>query len=229
MRPRSRLVSGRVSLPVDLCVLVRGAPSGPAYALYRLRRRDGDRARTRVRDGRSGVASRFAIMIWVATSMLRTTKNRNMKRFFGVTHAIVRSPKGATSAPDETHHGRKGAKGAVLPVVLLISSMMLATSAAWFETSLAAARRAANMRDHLQAFHAADAGLVLCSRAVSAGAAPVVQTPSAEPGDRQPGRASPCSRRRRPHWRRGGQDRPVLPSASSKHGVWRRVRRRKPF
>jgi Tfp pilus assembly protein PilX len=63
----------------------------------------------------------------------------------------------------------------------MISSMMLATSAAWFETSLAAARSATNMRDYLQAFHAADAGLALCSRAVRAGSAPVVQTDTDEP------------------------------------------------
>lgn len=59
--------------------------------------------------------------------------------------------------------------GFVLPIVLLISAMMLATSAAWFETSLAAARGTTNVRDYLQAFHAADSALNLCARSVIAG------------------------------------------------------------
>ncbi|WP_175052159.1 pilus assembly PilX family protein [Paraburkholderia sediminicola] len=49
--------------------------------------------------------------------------------------------------------------------------MMLTTSAAWFETSLAAARSANNVRDYLQAFHAADSALTLCARSVVAAAA----------------------------------------------------------
>jgi Tfp pilus assembly protein PilX len=52
--------------------------------------------------------------------------------------------------------------------VLLISAMMLATSAVWFETSLAATRAATNVRDYLQAFHAADSALTLCERSVLA-------------------------------------------------------------
>nr|WP_233833095.1 hypothetical protein [Paraburkholderia sp. ZP32-5] len=46
--------------------------------------------------------------------------------------------------------------------------MMLATSAVWFETSLAATRAATNVRDYLQAFHAADSALTLCERSVLA-------------------------------------------------------------
>jgi Tfp pilus assembly protein PilX len=65
------------------------------------------------------------------------------------------------------------ARGAALPIVLLISSMMLVTSAAWFETSLAASRSTTNLRDTLQAFHAADSALTLCARAVLSGTAPV--------------------------------------------------------
>ncbi|MFM0335391.1 pilus assembly PilX family protein [Paraburkholderia fungorum] len=49
--------------------------------------------------------------------------------------------------------------------------MMLTTSAAWFETSLAAARATINVRDYLQAFHAADSALTLCARNVIAAAA----------------------------------------------------------
>nr|WP_025601515.1 pilus assembly protein [Burkholderia sp. WSM2230] len=44
--------------------------------------------------------------------------------------------------------------------------MLLTTSAAWFEASLAAARSAVNVRDYLQAFHAADSALTLCTRSV---------------------------------------------------------------
>ncbi|MGF6726336.1 Tfp pilus assembly protein PilX [Paraburkholderia sp. GAS41] len=73
------------------------------------------------------------------------------------------------------------ARGAALPIVLLISSMMLITSAAWFETSLAAARAATNLRDALQAFHAADSALTLCARAVAAGTARVISAVAAEP------------------------------------------------
>lgn len=61
-------------------------------------------------------------------------------------------------------------RGVVLPIVLLISAMMLATSASWFETSLAAARGAINVRDYLQAFHAADSALTLCARGAIAAA-----------------------------------------------------------
>ena len=61
-------------------------------------------------------------------------------------------------------------RGMVLPIVLLISTMMLVTSAAWFETSLAAARGTTNVRDYLQAFHAADSALTLCARSVIAAA-----------------------------------------------------------
>jgi len=71
--------------------------------------------------------------------------------------------------------------GAVLPIVLLISAMMLTTSAAWFETSLAAARATTNVRDYLQAFHAADSALLLCARSAIA-AASVTPTPAA-PGE----------------------------------------------
>ncbi|MFP3565330.1 hypothetical protein [Paraburkholderia sp. SIMBA_030] len=57
--------------------------------------------------------------------------------------------------------------------------MLLTTSAAWFETSLAAARGATNVRDYLQAFHAADSALTLCTRNVTAAAA--VEPMAAEP------------------------------------------------
>ncbi|HEY3598608.1 MAG TPA: hypothetical protein VGL08_13980 [Paraburkholderia sp.] len=59
--------------------------------------------------------------------------------------------------------------GAALPIVLMLSSMMLTTSAAWFETSIAAARSAANLHDQLLAFHAADSALALCAKRIVAG------------------------------------------------------------
>ncbi|MEQ5841074.1 hypothetical protein N0A02_16740 [Paraburkholderia acidicola] len=62
------------------------------------------------------------------------------------------------------HRARSQARGVALPVVLMLSSMMLVTSAAWFETSLASARGTANTQGYLQAFHAADAALALCAQ-----------------------------------------------------------------
>jgi Tfp pilus assembly protein PilX len=66
---------------------------------------------------------------------------------------------------------------------LLISAMMLATSSAWFETSLAAARAATNVRDYLQAFHAADSALNLCARSVIAAGADVAAAPQVASGE----------------------------------------------
>jgi Tfp pilus assembly protein PilX len=67
------------------------------------------------------------------------------------------------------HRTRAARSGAALPVVLLIVSMMLLTSAASFEAALLEARNANAVADHLQSFHAADAALVLCSRALANG------------------------------------------------------------
>ncbi|WP_407070646.1 pilus assembly PilX family protein [Paraburkholderia rhynchosiae] len=72
----------------------------------------------------------------------------------------------------------------MLPIVLLISAMLLATSAAWFETSLAAARSATNVRDYLQAFHAADSALTLC--ATSAIASTGIGVVASPPATREP-------------------------------------------
>jgi Tfp pilus assembly protein PilX len=70
-----------------------------------------------------------------------------------------------------------------LPIVLMISSMMLATSSAWLETSTANIRRTANLHDYLQAFHAADGALELCARALRAGVAPTVPAVGREPAE----------------------------------------------
>jgi hypothetical protein len=72
-------------------------------------------------------------------------------------------------------------QGAALPIVLLISAMMLTTSAAWFEATLTATRSGANLRDALQAFHAADSALTLCSRSLLAGAAQAASNSTVEP------------------------------------------------
>ncbi|MEX3948198.1 hypothetical protein AB4Y40_10670 [Paraburkholderia sp. EG287B] len=79
---------------------------------------------------------------------------------------------------------RAACRGVALPVVLLVVAMMLVTSAAWFEAALLARRNADAVADHLQSFHAADAALVLCARALTNGslAAPVA---AAQPGEPQ--------------------------------------------
>lgn len=81
------------------------------------------------------------------------------------------------------HASRVRHSGVVLPIVLLISAMMLATSAVWFETSLAAARAATNVRDYLQAFHAADSALNLCSRSVIAAGSEATAAPPVASGE----------------------------------------------
>lgn len=60
-------------------------------------------------------------------------------------------------------------RGIALPVVLVMASMMLVTSSAWFEAALLGARNASFIADTLQAFHAADAALLLCTRALANG------------------------------------------------------------
>ncbi|SDC28785.1 hypothetical protein SAMN05421548_105179 [Paraburkholderia lycopersici] len=74
-------------------------------------------------------------------------------------------------------------RGVALPVVLLIVSMMLVTSAASFEAALMERRNADAVADHLQSFHAADAALVLCARALTEGSLAVsaAATQSGEP------------------------------------------------
>ncbi|GAB2908638.1 hypothetical protein GCM10027093_53360 [Paraburkholderia jirisanensis] len=72
-------------------------------------------------------------------------------------------------------HSRRSRRGAALPVVLILSSMMLATSAAWFEASITAARGAVNLHDELSAFHAADAALQRCAQGVVAGTVSAAQ------------------------------------------------------
>jgi Tfp pilus assembly protein PilX len=75
-------------------------------------------------------------------------------------------------------HRRAGNRGMALPVVLVMASMMLVTSSAWFEASLLEARNASLIADDLQAFHAADAALLLCTRALMSGTVPMPALPA---------------------------------------------------
>jgi Tfp pilus assembly protein PilX len=72
-------------------------------------------------------------------------------------------------------------RGTALPIVLLIAAMMLATSAAWFEQSIASARNSAGMYDHLLAFHAADAALTVCARTIVSGSIQGMAAVNGEP------------------------------------------------
>lgn len=64
-------------------------------------------------------------------------------------------------------------RGMALPGALMIASMMLTTSAAWLEASIAHRRYDANVFDHLRATQAADSALTLCEHDLRAGIAPV--------------------------------------------------------
>jgi Tfp pilus assembly protein PilX len=114
------------------------------------------------------------------TKRSETVKRRHAYEPCGRRH---NGPKHVLGLSRSNHASHVRYSGVVLPIVLLISVMMLATSAVWFETSLAAARAATDVRDYLQAFHAADSALNLCSRSViaagSEAAAP--QAASGEP------------------------------------------------
>lgn len=74
--------------------------------------------------------------------------------------------------------------GIALPAVLLLVSMMLVTSAAWFEVALLGARNTRGAIDYLRAFRAADAALIACQREVVAGLRLVPVTPLV-PGEPQ--------------------------------------------
>ena len=76
---------------------------------------------------------------------------------------------------------RTRSRGIALPVVLLIAAMMLTTSAAWFEQTVAAARNAAGIYDHLIAMHAADSALTACTRNLINGSLSGVPGASGEP------------------------------------------------
>lgn len=64
-------------------------------------------------------------------------------------------------------------RGLALPSALMLASMMLTTSAAWLETSIAHRRYDADIHEHLRAMQAADSALILCERDLRSGVAPV--------------------------------------------------------
>jgi Tfp pilus assembly protein PilX len=58
--------------------------------------------------------------------------------------------------------GRRS-RGIALPIVLLMSSMLLVTAAAWLEAALVGARATTNLGERVQAFHSADSALIRCA------------------------------------------------------------------
>jgi Tfp pilus assembly protein PilX len=58
---------------------------------------------------------------------------------------------------------RKHSRGIALPIVLLMSSMLLVTAAAWLEAALVSARSTTNLGERVQAFHSADSALIRCA------------------------------------------------------------------
>ena len=61
-------------------------------------------------------------------------------------------------------HLRSRSRGIALPVVLLMSSMLLVSAAAWLEAALVSARTTTNLGERVQAFHSADSALIRCTR-----------------------------------------------------------------
>ena len=76
---------------------------------------------------------------------------------------------------------RVGHRGMALPCAVMLAAMMLTTSAAWLEASIAHRRYGANVQEHLRATQAADGALVLCARDLKAGVAPVLPAASRAP------------------------------------------------
>lgn len=72
--------------------------------------------------------------------------------------------------------GRRRAdyRGIALPSALMLAAMMLTTSAAWLEASIAHRRYSVDVHEHVRATHAADGALVLCERDLRAGVAHVL-------------------------------------------------------
>ncbi len=77
--------------------------------------------------------------------------------------------------------GHRRQDGATLPIVLVLTAMLQLLALAQADTALIALRTAGARRDRLIALVAADSGLVLCSRLLAQGAAPV--RPWSGPGE----------------------------------------------
>ncbi|SAL13223.1 hypothetical protein AWB69_00466 [Caballeronia udeis] len=58
---------------------------------------------------------------------------------------------------------RRGSRGIALPIVLVMSSMLLVTAAAWLEAALVSARTTTSLGERVQAFHSADSALIRCA------------------------------------------------------------------
>lgn len=81
----------------------------------------------------------------------------------------------------EARRAHRRNRGMALPSALMLASMMLTTSAAWLEASIAQARLSAGVHEHLRATQAADVALTLCADALQAGVAPVLPASSESP------------------------------------------------
>src|SRR3954447_23892550 len=143
--------------------------TGAAFALRRLRRRE--RARCRLAAAASLFAARGVAPSDGAYLVTTHTEIAGHRRAYARHRRLQEVPRRAARVDRGRHSSRARHRGVVLPIVLLMSAMMLTTSAVWFETSLAATRAAANVRDYLQAFHAADSALTSCARSVVSAAA----------------------------------------------------------
>lgn len=83
-------------------------------------------------------------------------------------HALGRGPVGSRGRLRADH------RGIALPSALMLAAMMLTTSAAWLEASIAHRRYRVNVHEHLRATQAADGALALCERDLRSGVAPVL-------------------------------------------------------
>lgn len=92
--------------------------------------------------------------------------------------AVRPTPRGPVRARGRI---RANDRGIALPSALMLAAMMLTTSAAWLEASIAHRRYSGNVHEHLRATHAADGALALCERDWRAGVAPVLWTSSGVP------------------------------------------------
>ena len=155
--------------------------AGAAFALCRLRWREHAWCRLAAKAGVLA-ACRVAQSCggFPVTKRLETAERRHAYAACSRRHD---GPQHIFGLSRSNHASRVRHSGVVLPIVLLISAMMLATSAVWFETSLAAARAATNVRDYLQAFHAADSALNLCSRSVIAAGSEATAAPPVASGE----------------------------------------------
>lgn len=61
------------------------------------------------------------------------------------------------------NRSRPYTRGIALPIVLLVSSMLLVTAAAWLEAALVGAKATGGLEDRVKAFHSADSALLRCT------------------------------------------------------------------